>query len=75
LIVLFSSRMVSLSSMIGGVAFPFVLYFIFGNTNPILTTFSVVVAVLLIVTHRKNIVRILNKQESKIKFLTKKVSA
>jgi glycerol-3-phosphate acyltransferase PlsY len=74
LIVLFSSRMVSLSSMIGGVAFPFVLYFIFGNTNPILTTFSIVVAVLLIVTHRKNIVRILNKQESKIKFLSKKVS-
>jgi len=75
LIVLFSSRMVSLSSMIAGVTFPFVLYFVFGNTNPILTTFSIVVAVLLIVTHRKNIVRILNKQESKIKFLSKKVSA
>lgn len=75
LIVLFTSRMVSLSSMMAGVAFPFILYFIFGNTNPILTTFSIVVALLLIVTHRKNIVRILNKQESKIKFVSKKISA
>ncbi|MBL7910402.1 MAG: glycerol-3-phosphate 1-O-acyltransferase PlsY [Bacteroidia bacterium] len=74
LIVLFTSRMVSLSSMLAGVAFPFILHFIFGNTNPILTTFSIVVALLLIVTHRKNIVRILNKQESKIKFASKKVS-
>ena len=74
LVVLFSSRMVSLSSMIGGVAFPFILHFVFGNTNPILTTFSIVVAVLLIVTHRKNILRIINKQESKINFVSKKVS-
>lgn len=74
LLVLFTSRMVSLSSMMAGVAFPFILHFILGNTNPILTTFSIVVALLLIVTHRKNIVRILNKQESKIKFASKKVS-
>lgn len=74
LIVLFASRMVSLSSMMAGVAFPFILHFIFGNTNPILTTFSIVVALLLIVTHRKNIIRIVNKQESKIKFVSKKIS-
>jgi glycerol-3-phosphate acyltransferase PlsY len=74
LLVLFTSRMVSLSSMMAGAAFPFILHFIFGNTNPILTTFSIVVALLLIVTHRKNIVRIVNKQESKIKFVSKKIS-
>lgn len=74
LIVLLSSRMVSLSSMIGGFTFPFILYFVFNNTNPILTSFSIVVAVLLILTHRKNIIRIVNKQESKINFVTKKVS-
>ncbi len=72
LIVLFASRMVSLSSMLAGASFPFILYFVFHNTNPILTTFSIVVAVLLIVTHRKNIIRIVNKQESKIKFVSKK---
>jgi glycerol-3-phosphate acyltransferase PlsY len=74
LIVLFSSRMVSLSSMLAGVVFPFILHFVFGNTNPILTTFSIVVAVLLIVTHRKNIFRIINKQESKINFVSKKTT-
>ncbi len=75
LIVLLTSRMVSLSSMLAGIAFPFILHFIFGNENPILTTFSIVVALLLVVTHRKNIIRILNKQESKINFVSKKVSA
>ena len=66
LIVLFSSRMVSLSSMIAGASFPIMLNVVLGNTNPILTTFSIVVAVLLIVTHRKNIIRIVKKQESKV---------
>ncbi|MBA2613848.1 MAG: glycerol-3-phosphate 1-O-acyltransferase PlsY [Bacteroidetes bacterium] len=74
LLVLFASRMVSLSSMMAGAAFPFILQFIFGNTNPILTTFSIAVALLLIITHRKNIIRIVNKQESKIKFASKKIS-
>jgi glycerol-3-phosphate acyltransferase PlsY len=72
LMVLFASRMVSLSSMLAGISFPFFLHFVFHNTNSILTIFSVVVALLLIVTHRKNILRIINKQESKIKFASKK---
>lgn len=72
IIVLFASRMVSLSSMLAGISFPFFLHFVFHNTNSILTIFSVVVALLLIVTHRKNILRIINKQESKIKFVSKK---
>jgi glycerol-3-phosphate acyltransferase PlsY len=72
IIVLFASRMVSLSSMLAGISFPFFLHFVFHNTNSILTIFSVVVALLLIVTHRKNILRIINKQESKIKFASKK---
>ena len=72
LVVLLTSRIVSLSSMMAGMAFPFILHFVFRNTNPILTTFSIVVAVLLIITHRKNIRRILNKQESKIKIFSRK---
>jgi acyl phosphate:glycerol-3-phosphate acyltransferase len=67
LTVLFSTRMVSLSSMLAGISFPFILNLILGNTNPVLTTFSIVVAVLLVITHRKNIKRILKKQESKVK--------
>jgi glycerol-3-phosphate acyltransferase PlsY len=37
------------------------------NSNPVLTAFSVVVALMLIITHRKNISRMLNRQESKIR--------
>lgn len=69
---LFSSRIVSLSSMLAGVSFPIVLNLILGNTNPVLTTFSIVVALMLIITHRKNIKRLLNKQESKIQLFAVK---
>jgi glycerol-3-phosphate acyltransferase PlsY len=70
LVVLFSSRIVSLSSMLAGVSFPLFLNLVFGNTNPVLTVFSIVVAALLIVTHRKNIQRLLRNQESKVKLFT-----
>lgn len=66
LVVLISSRIVSLSSMIAGISFPIFLNIVLGNTNPILTVFSIVVAALLLITHRKNIVRLLNKQENKV---------
>ncbi len=72
LAVLFSSRIVSLSSMTAGVAFPFILNLGLGNSNPILLVFSIVVALLLIVTHRKNIQRLLKRQESKVQLFTAK---
>jgi glycerol-3-phosphate acyltransferase PlsY len=72
LIVLFSSRIVSLSSMLGGIAFPIILNVVLLNQNPVLTTFSIVVAVLLVITHRKNIKRMLNKQESKVQLFAAK---
>ena len=66
LIVLFSTRIVSLSSMLAGISFPIILNFVVGNSNPVLTIFSLVVATLLIVTHRKNITRLLKNQETKV---------
>lgn len=72
LTVLFSSKIVSLSSMLAGIAFPIILIVGLSNTNPILTGFSITVAVLLIITHRKNIVRLLNKQESKVQLFAVK---
>jgi acyl phosphate:glycerol-3-phosphate acyltransferase len=66
LIVLFSTRIVSLSSMLAGISFPIILNFVVGNSNPVLTIFSLVVATLLIVTHRKNISRLLKNQETKV---------
>ncbi|MES2680779.1 MAG: glycerol-3-phosphate 1-O-acyltransferase PlsY [Bacteroidota bacterium] len=72
LIVLFSTRIVSLSSMIGGITFPIFLNLVMGNTNPILTVFSIVVSTLLIITHRKNILRLIKKQESKVQWFSSK---
>jgi glycerol-3-phosphate acyltransferase PlsY len=65
-VVLLATRFVSLSSMMAGLAFPFILHFMMHNDEKILTVFSITVAILLIITHRKNIVRLFKKQESKI---------
>ncbi len=72
LVSLVSFRIVSLSSMLAGIAFPVVLNLALGNTNPVLTTFSIVVATLLVITHRKNIKRLINKQESKVNLFAAK---
>jgi len=65
LIVLFASSYVSLASMSAGVAFPILLMLIFGTPSAVLRIFSVIVAVALLFTHRKNIKRLLRGEESK----------
>jgi len=67
LIVLLSFRYVSLASMAAGLSFPIIGLTVMHYTNVTLIAFSVVVAFLLIVTHKKNISRLLKKQESKVK--------
>ncbi len=67
LIVLISFRYVSLASMAAGLSFPVIGLVVMQYTNVTLIAFSVVVAFLLIVTHKKNISRLLKKQESKVK--------
>lgn len=64
-IVLFLSKYVSLSSMIGGLSFPFSVLFLLKSAPTSLVIFSVFVAALLIITHKKNIVRLFKKQESR----------
>lgn len=71
LIVLFASRYVSLSSMLGGISYPIVLGPIMHNQDTTLAVFSILVAALLILTHKKNIVRLYKKQESRINFYNK----
>ena len=71
LIVLFTTRYVSLSSMLAGISYPIILNIGMNNQDIILTVFSFLTAVLLIITHRKNIVRLLKKQESRIRLYNK----
>lgn len=66
LLVLFSSRYVSLSSMSVGVSYPIILHLIMHNEQRTLTIYSILIAILLIITHRKNIRRLLSKTESKV---------
>ena len=70
LAVLLISGYVSLSSMSAGVAFPVFLFTVFNTPSTVFKAFSVFIAVSLIITHRKNIRRLIKGEESK--FLRKK---
>ncbi len=72
IILLAITHYVSLSSMVGGITFPLSSYFVFGQTSAPLIIFGCVVAVLLIITHRKNIRRLLAGEESKIYLVKRK---
>ena len=72
LIVLLVFNYVSLGSMIAAVLFPLIMVFIFKTTTPSLIIFSIAVAILVIITHQKNIVRLIRKEESKVSLFRKK---
>jgi glycerol-3-phosphate acyltransferase PlsY len=72
LIVLLATRYVSLSSMTAGLSFPFFLNVVLKNQNQTLLIFSFFVAALLIITHKKNIARLLKRQETKVNLFVKK---
>jgi glycerol-3-phosphate acyltransferase PlsY len=57
---------VSLSSMSAGVAFPVFLLLFFNTPSVFFKVFSIIVALALIYTHRKNISRLLKGEESKL---------
>jgi len=71
-ICLFISKYVSLSSLMMGLSFPVSVFFVFKTDDSIsLKIFSVAVCILLFITHRKNISRLLNGKENKATFLFK----
>lgn len=65
LIVILITRIVSVSSMCAGIAFPILLFTIFETPSLFFKLFSVFVAVALIITHRNNIRRLLKNEEKK----------
>lgn len=71
LIVLFAFKYVSLASMSAGLSFPVIVFFLFKELNVTLLLFSLVVAFLLIITHKKNISRLIQKKESKVNLFNK----
>ncbi|MDX9846722.1 MAG: glycerol-3-phosphate 1-O-acyltransferase PlsY [Tenuifilaceae bacterium] len=71
IITLLLTKYVSLSSMIAAFTFPFILIFAFSFTTPSLIIFSMVIAVLLLFTHQKNIERLLKGEEKRFKIKKK----
>ena len=65
------SKYVSISSLLMGLSFPISVFFIFKDDSISLKIFSIVVSILLFVTHRKNISRLINGNENKATFLFK----
>lgn len=66
LAVLYLTRFVSLSSMLAGVAFAIFILFIFNDDVTLYRVFSVAVALMVILTHQKNINRLINGTEGKV---------
>lgn len=66
LMVLYLTRFVSLSSILASVAFPIFIMVIFNFENQAYRVFAVAVALMVILTHQKNISRLLKGCESKV---------
>lgn len=66
------SRFVSLSSILAAITFPILTIYYFNESNNSLIIFSIMVSVLVIYTHKKNIDRLFKNEETKVKLLKKR---
>lgn len=71
-VLLLLTRYVSLSSMIASVSFPIILAFGFKTSYPTLIGFGVFVAIMVLLTHQKNIQRLIKGEESKANLTVKR---
>jgi glycerol-3-phosphate acyltransferase PlsY len=71
LIILFSTRYVSLSSILSAVAFPIIAVIIYNNQEPLFVAFGIAAALMVVLTHQKNIVRLVAGNENKANLLKK----
>ena len=65
LVTLFSTRFVSLSSILASVVFMVLILFIFNEKETSYRLFAIIVALMVVITHQKNIGRLLNGKENK----------
>ena len=69
ILVLYLTRFVSLSSILASIAFPVFILVIFNVDNPLYRIFAITVALLVLLTHQKNIGPLLNGSENKVPIL------
>lgn len=71
LVVLLLTRYVSLSSICAGFAFPFSIVFLFHTSVKSVLLYGICICVLILITHQKNIERLLKGKEAKVVFRKK----
>lgn len=65
------SQYVSLGAIMAAFFFPFLTIFVFKAQTPSLIYFSIVISIMVILTHKKNIERLLKREENKMPFKLK----
>src|SRR5438270_8286940 len=69
ILVLYLTRWVSLSSILASIAFPVFILVIFNEPEKLYRVFAITVALMVLLTHQKNITRLLKGSESKVPIL------
>lgn len=72
LIVFLASRYVSLGAIITSIAYPFISYFVVKEDAKSMIVFTVLLGVLIVLSHRKNIKRLINGEESRMNLSKRK---
>jgi glycerol-3-phosphate acyltransferase PlsY len=62
------TKYVSLGSVLASLAFPVIIILFLGSANSSLNLFAIFVPILSLITHQKNIERLLRGEETKVKF-------
>lgn len=65
-------KYVSLGAILASVLFPFVSYFFMMEDARIMIIFSIIISCIVLISHRKNIRRLLRGEENKMNFLKRK---
>jgi glycerol-3-phosphate acyltransferase PlsY len=68
ILVFFTTRYVSLASILAALSLPWISYFVFQQFEPITILFNAFITALVVFSHRKNIQRLINGSEPKMNF-------
>ena len=71
-IILLTTHYVSLSSIMAGFTFPFSIAFLFKTSIPSVLLYGIAICALILITHQKNIERLLKGHESKVYLFKRK---
>lgn len=71
LLVFISTRYVSLASIIAAMCYPFILIFLFKTNSTILVSYACFITIIVFVTHRNNVKRLIKGEENRMSFQRK----